>query len=313
MYKLNIDQIKNVVSRGAQALYEYCKESGIHFLVVGSSGGLDSAVTLGFMQEACELAKADGHILVSVGITMPINSKPDAQRLGREAIERFGAVDMSNDLTGVFDYIDENKLIELAEKVLKVRTDAGLAPTEEQWKWDQLIAQGNIKARLRMMLGTYHVARLLGSGMVMSTDNLSEFWMAFWTLHGDVGDYGIIQQILKGLELYDIARYLGVPQEIINARPDDGLAIAGGDEDQLGASYPVIDQILISLIQKGFDPDGSRDQLKALPEVPGFDQALVASLARRTVNGAFKREGGGLVLTREFLGLPAIADIDLAA
>jgi NAD+ synthase len=313
MYQLNMDQIRRVVHRGARALYEYCRENGIHFLVVGSSGGLDSAATLGFMQRACEMAKADDYILVSVGITMPINSKPDAERLGREAIERFAAIDMSNDLTGVFDYIDENKLVELAEKVLKIRTDAGLAPTKEQWAWDQLIAQGNIKARLRMMLGTYHIARLLGSGMVMSTDNLSEFWMAFWTLHGDVGDYGIIQQILKGLELYDIARYLGVPQEIINARPDDGLAIAGGDEDQLGASYPVIDQILISLIQRGFDPDGAQTQLDRLPTIPGFNQALVESLARRTLNGSFKRQGGGVVLTREFLGLPDIMDIDLAA
>ena len=313
MYQLNTDQIKNVVKRGARALYEYCREHGIHFLVVGSSGGLDSAVTLGFMQQACDMAKADGYILVSVGITMPINSKPDAQRLGREAIARFGAVDMSNDLSGVFNHIDETKLAELGDSVLKIRQDAGMAPTDEQWAWDQLIAQGNIKARLRMMLGTYHVARLLGSGMVMSTDNLSEFWMAFWTLHGDVGDYGIIQQILKGLELYDIARYLGVPQEIIEARPDDGLAISGGDEDQLGASYPVIDQILISLIQSGFDPDGARSQLDQLPTVSGFDQELVESLARRTLNGAFKRQGGGLVLTREFLGLPAIMEIDLAA
>jgi NH3-dependent NAD+ synthetase len=72
---------------------------------------------------------------------------------------------------------------------------------------------------MRMAFGTYHIARMM-KGMVLSTDNLSEYWMAFWTLHGDVGDFGMIQMMLKGLELYDLARYLGVPSEIIAARPE---------------------------------------------------------------------------------------------
>ena len=82
MYKLTQEQCKTVVERGATALYEYCRKFGIHFLVTGSSGGLDSAVTLGFVEQACLLAKAEEYILVSVGITMPINSKPAAERLG---------------------------------------------------------------------------------------------------------------------------------------------------------------------------------------------------------------------------------------
>lgn len=310
MYKLTQEQIKRVVKRGAKALFEYCRQHGIHFLVTGSSGGLDSAVTLGFVQRACQMAEMSGYKLVSVGVTMPIHSNPDAERLGRLAIQRFGAIDMSNDLTDIFEFIADHKLVELAERVLQIRVDAGLAPTDEQWEWDQRITQGNIKARLRMMLGTYHIARLLGSGMVMSTDNLSEFWMAFWTLHGDVGDYGIIQQIMKGLELYDIARYLEVPQEIIDAKPDDGLAIAGGDEDQLGASYPIIDEILIRLIQQGFDPDGSHQQMDDLPEVPGYAASLVRSLALRALNGEFKRSGPRN-LTREQLGLSPISGIVL--
>lgn len=310
MYTLTQDQIRTVVEQGATRLYNYCRENGIHFLVTGSSGGLDSAVTLGFVEQACLLAAADGYVLQSVGITMPINSKPDAERLGRQAIERFNAIDMSNDLTGVFEYIKLNKMEALAQRVWTIRNQAGLTPTAEQWDWDQRIAQGNIKARLRMMLGTYHIARLLGSGMVMSTDNLSEFWMAFWTLHGDVGDYGVIQQVLKGLELYDIARYLGVPEEIVAAKPDDGLAIAGGDADQLGAEYPVIDRIMIQLIQQGFDPDGSRDQLVDLPSLEGYDDELVQSLARRALNGEFKRSGARM-LTREQLGLPPISEITL--
>ena len=92
------------------------------------------------------------------------------------------------------------------------------------------IRMGNIKARLRMIY-LYNLASK-SNGLVLSTDNFTEYMLGFWTLHGDVGDFGIIQKVLKGLELYDIARYLDVPQEIIDAKPDDGLGIAGGDEDR---------------------------------------------------------------------------------
>jgi len=112
----------------------------------------------------------------------------------------------------------------------------------------------------------------------------------------------MIQELLKGLELYDVARYLDVPAGIIAAKPDDGLAIAGGDEDQLGATYPNLDTIMISLIQKGFDTDGSREQLKSLPVIDGFDPKVVESLARRCLNGAHKRRGC-LNLNRQELAL----------
>jgi len=160
-----------------------------------------------------------------------------------------------------------------------------------------------------MMLGTYHVARMI-KGIVLSTDNLSEFWMAFWTICGDVGDYGMIQQLLKGLELSELAIYLGVPEEIVAAKPDDGLAIAGGDEDQLGAAYPVIDQIMIKLVQSGFDPDGEMDQLDSLPQISGFDQDLVHGLARRALIGSYKRKGT-VILSRTYLGLPEVDELNL--
>ena len=128
-----------------------------------------------------------------------------------------------------------------------------------------------------MLCGTYHAARML-KGVVLSTDNLSECWMAFWTLHGDVGDFGIIHNLMKGLELYDVARYLGVPEEIIAAKPDDGLGVAEGDEDQIGAAYPAVDKIMAKLIQAGFDPDGEIYQLENLPDI-GMQKEPVLKIA----------------------------------
>ena len=133
--------------------------------------------------------------------------------------------------------------------------------------------------------------------------------MAFWTICGDVGDYGMIQNVLKGLELYDLARHLDVPSGIVDAIPDDGLGIAGGDAEQLGATYDIVDEIMIKLIQAGFNPDGSFDQINALPNI-GIDRELVSTIALRCLRGAYKR-GGTVTLSREDLGLPAIGDIVL--
>jgi len=310
MYKLTKQQIKTIVDNASQRLFEYCRECNLHFLVTGSSGGLDSAITLGLAEKACQLAEKENYQLISVGLIMPSHSKPEAETLGREAIQKFKAKEIKIDLSDVYDFIEDNYLEPIESAVLNIRREAGLAPDDATMAWDLKVAHGNLKARSRMMLGTYNVARLLGSGLVLSTDNKSEQWMAFWTHHGDVGDFGMIQELLKGLELFDVARYLEVPAGIIAAKPDDGLAIAGGDEDQLGATYPNLDTIMISLIQKGFDPDGSREQLKSLPIIEGFDPKVVESLARRCINGAHKRRGC-LNLTRTDLGISEIENIKL--
>lgn len=311
MYKLTKSQIKGTVEKAAWLLFKYCVKNNIHFLVVGSSGGLDSAVTLGLAKMACDLAKDAGYPLFVVGLIMPCHSTPDSVRLGRMAIEKFGAHEVYIDLSSIFDEaMDDGSVFKRTNAQLKdVVYKAGMTEyfTQNDWAWTERVAQGNIRARMRMMFGTYHVARML-RGMVLSTDNLSEFWMAFWTICGDVGDFGMIQQILKGLELYDIAEFIGVPEDILKAKPDDGLGIAGGDADQLGAEYPIVDRVMISLIQQGFDPDGSLDQ--EVPEVKGIRQEVVLSIADRAVRGSFKRNGT-ITLTREQLGLPAIRDIKL--
>ncbi len=120
----------------------------------------------------------------------------------------------------------------------------------------------------------------------------------------------MIQHLLKGYELYKIAKYLGVPEEIIQAKPDDGLGVGNGDEDQLGASYPVIDRVMINLIQSGFQPDGDQSQLNRLPTIAGIHPELVRKIAQRCLNGAYKRKGT-VVLSRKDLGLPDFEEIEL--
>jgi NAD+ synthetase len=126
------------------------------------------------------------------------------------------------------------------------------------------IRMGNVKARMRMLY-LYDLAQS-SSGMVLSTDNYTELLLGFWTLHGDVGDYGMIQNLWKS-EVYDMARYLASEMDDTNAAEallscvdavaTDGLGITNSDLDQLkAASYAVVDEILIDYLRYPHKYDG---------------------------------------------------------
>ncbi|MEK7512507.1 MAG: NAD(+) synthase [Patescibacteria group bacterium] len=317
MYKLTDEECDKVIVNASTCAFNYCRSNDLHYLITGSSGGLDSAVTLGLADRTIQLAKTEGYALTSVGLIMPCNSNPDAERLGRMAIQKFKAEEIPIDFSCLFsvimgEYINASRATivpNLDQQIRFLLERTGGEKALRNFEFSKKVAQGNIKARLRMMLGTYHVARMV-EGMVLSTDNLSEFWMAFWTINGDVGDYGMIQKVMKGLELYEIARRLEVPQEIIDSRPDDGNGVAGTDEEQLGAGYRTVDTVMVRLIQQGFNPDGEFSQLDSLPLVADVSVEVVKKLAERALKGAYKRRGT-LNLTREELGLPGIQEITL--
>jgi NAD+ synthase len=291
---LTQQQIESVVKNASQKLAEYCMAADIHHTVTGISGGLDSAVTLALSQKASEICFQKGYTLRSLGLILPCHSDPDDAVLAKKVIKTFGAELLEIDLTGVFDVIEKGVLHPVADRLVEYHEDAK--------NFRYRTSQGNVKARLRMSLGTYYVANMV-NGIVLSTDNYSEYWMGFWTLHGDVGDFGMIQEIWKGDELPQIAEYLGVPEEIIRAAPKDGLEILqGGDEAQLGAPYKKVDHILESLTRFGFDLNGSLQQLDSLPEIEGEETDLVRKIAERALRNAFKRKVP-INLSRKDLGI----------
>ncbi len=93
------------------------------------------------------------------------------------------------------------------------------------------------------------------SGLVMSTDNLTEYLLGFWTIFGDQGDLGLIQNIWK-TDVYQMSKYLidteiknertqNALQSCIDAVPTDGLGITKSDLDQIGGdSYMEVDKVL---------------------------------------------------------------------
>jgi len=207
-------------------LVKYKDTYNIETVVLGMSGGIDSALTASLFRDA-------GYRVI--GVTLPIEQHPDETMRGVEACEKLGIEHLQVDLTKEFK--------SMCEGISHLDSNINRFNDDEDEK-DVKIRRGNIKARLRMIT-LYNLASL-HKGFVASTDNFSELAAGFWTLHGDVGDVAPIQSLTKSWEVPAMAELQGVPESIILANPTDGLGVANGDEDQFGCSYLEFDIGLLS-------------------------------------------------------------------
>jgi nicotinamide-nucleotide amidase len=249
----------NIIKHGENYLNKY---PGVKTMVVGLSGGIDSALTAALAREMCN--RTMRHRLIGVSIPIVSNKKSEIKR----------AIDVG------ISFCDEFKEIKSIDRVFKL---AGrfFKPKSIAEK----IRLGNIKARLRM-LTLYDIAHR-NNGIVLSTDNLSELNLGFWTLHGDVGDFGLIQSLWKtevyGLSKYLCNKYRGYKRRALDmsiyATPTDGLGVSTSDFDQLGVkSYEEADDILIKYIEAD---DGDIKTKRSLEKHP---------IIQRHIKYAFKRE-----------------------
>jgi NAD+ synthase len=195
-------------------LKEYAKNANIKGFVIGVSGGIDSALT-------STLCAKTGLPLLC--LEMPIHQAKKQVTRAENHISwlqvNFKNVSKTEvNLTPVFD-----SLI------------AALPPVESEE--DRFMSLANTRARLRMTTLYYFAA--LHSYLVAGTGNkVEDFGVGFYTKYGDGGvDLSPIADLMKS-EVYEIAKYLGVHQEIIEAAPTDGLwGDDRTDEDQIGATY----------------------------------------------------------------------------
>lgn len=256
-----------------QFLRKYSKAFNIDNVVIGMSGGVDSAL-------AAALFKNAGWAVH--GVTMPIHQNPRETDLGNMAINSLGAKDYNVDLSTLYD--------ETRWRLYNVDGDLG---DDDCTDHAVLIRRGNIRARLRMVT-LYDLAAKVG-GLVASTDNFSELASGFWTLHGDTGDLAPIQSLYKSWEVPMLAKLNGVPEEIWRATPTDGLGISSGDESQFGFSYLELD-IMLSELQKLHDKNNLRcyafDKLKNCLKIKeGTREDTVLDLVtKRIKNTWFKRK-----------------------
>ena len=190
---------------------DYCEDNGIKSLVVGVSGGIDSALT-------STLSAMTG--LPTYVISMPIYQNKTQLLRARNHIQW---------LVEEYDYVTfiEKDLTSVFESLVSTLSE------DEQSE----LSLANSRARLRMTM-LYQLASIHG-GIVVGTGNrVEDFGVGFYTKYGDGGvDISPIADLTK-TEVREIAGYLGVDEEIVNAAPTDGLWEDGRtDEEQLGASY----------------------------------------------------------------------------
>tara|TARA_B100000809_G_C15139202_1_gene532183 strand:- start:7453 stop:8217 length:765 start_codon:yes stop_codon:yes gene_type:complete len=195
----------------ADWLKEYADSNQITALIVGVSGGIDSAVT-------SALCAKTG--LKTIALNMPIHQEALQYDLSNLHIEwlksRWENVDSHTiDLTRTFDlYANELSNHSLSD-----------------------LASANTRARLRMT--TLYAIAGSNNGIVVGTGNkVEDFGVGFFTKYGDGGvDISPLADLYKS-EVYALAEALGIVQEIQEVAPTDGLWNDGRtDEDQMGATY----------------------------------------------------------------------------
>ena len=195
-------------------LREYAQNAKVEGFVIGISGGIDSAVT-------SSLCAQTG--LKTLCVEMPIHQHITQVNRGKEHIEqlmsRFPNVEHAiADLTPVFETFKK-----------------AVPEIENQDKLNLSLA--NTRARLRMST-LYYFAGIHGLLVAGTGNKVEDFGVGFYTKYGDGGvDLSPIADLVKS-EVYEIGKYLKVPESILNAAPTDGLfGDSRTDEDQLGASY----------------------------------------------------------------------------
>lgn len=263
-------------------LSRYKTQTKIDTVVLGMSGGVDSALTASLFKEA-------GWVVF--GVTMPIRQNHEETERGIEACKVLGIKHLHKDLSDLYY---------AAISDLTIMDDSLGNPSLDTPHVN--IRRGNIRARLRM-LTLYNLASLYG-GCVASTDNYSELAAGFWTLHGDVGDIAPIQSLYKSWEVPYLASMYRVPESTWRATPTDGLGISNGDEAQLGCTYLEWDLMVLAIQDELHKTNRSELDivLAALLERTGFDQRAVdvfGAVVRRMGRNWFKRQNP-VLLRSEF-------------
>ena len=217
----------------ADALAQWMKDrvaaAGVRGIVVGLSGGIDSAVVLGLAARA-----VPGHV---VGVLMPCHSDPRDEADGRLTAERFGTATIRVDLSPTYDTLMEN--LDAAVAGLTSERPAPAAPDVDP---KAALPLANLKPRLRMT-SLYFVANSLNY-LVAGTGNRSEIAIGYYTKYGDGGvDILPIGRLLKS-EVRTLARELGVPAPIIDKAPSAGLWLGQTDESEMGFTYAELERYL---------------------------------------------------------------------
>ncbi len=183
---------------------------GMKGVVVGISGGVDSAVAAALAQRGLGDAV--------LGLILPCQSQAGDLERAQRVVDHLGLVHRSLDLSPVYDLLRE------------------ILPESTQMAW------ANIKPRLRMV-ALYHMAAKQ-SCLVLGTGNRSELDPPYFTQYGDGGVDLLPLAALFKSQVQELAEELGIPREIIDVPPSAGLWPGQTDEGEMGVTYAEIEEFL---------------------------------------------------------------------
>ena len=227
-------------------LKDEVEKTGLKKVVVGLSGGLDSAVV------AVLAHKAFNERLLCVKMPSQFSSQ--------------SSLDDADELCTKFGMKSETRDI---SPLLNAYGIDGLTP----------LRVGNLSARFRM-INLYDVSAR-ENALVLGTSNKSELMLGYGTLFGDLASaLNPIGDLYK-TEVFELARFLGVPDSIVNKAPSADLWEGQNDENELGYTYARLDAVLKRYVEE------RATQKELLKE--GFENELVEMVIKRIYQNQFKR------------------------
>jgi len=230
------------IERITSFIRENVEKAGADGVVIGISGGIDSATTAHLAARALGKEKV-------LGLIMPYYENSDVED-AKLVCENLGI---------------EYKVVSVKPIVDSFVAQLGFQPDKR--------SLGNIMARTRMVLLYAHANQL--NRLVLGTSNRSEFLTGYFTKWGDgASDYAPLINLYK-TEVWEVAKLLGVPERIIEKKPTAGLWEGQTDEDELGISYRLLDEILWRLVDLKMPKDRIAEELGIGVEKVEYVEGLV--------------------------------------
>lgn len=215
--------------------------------IVGISGGKDSSVTAALCVEALGKDRV-------IGVLMPCGEQHDID-CSKQLVNHLGIkhyiINIKDSVEGLLDAMPEEMEVLEQTKI-------------------------NLPARIRM--ATVYAIGQSSNGRVANTCNLSEDWVGYATRYGDgAGDFSPLSK-LTVTEVKAIGRVLGLPENLIEKTPIDGLC-GKSDEEKLGFTYAVLDDYIRSGVCEDADLKAKIDRLYELNKfklemMPHFEPEL---------------------------------------